>query len=68
MRMSRTFSHSFPTQPGFPRRSSWHTERNLTQPGWFRIAEDRVYDVRRGCEITLGIEFRFPCLLQYEAL
>ena len=28
MRMSRTFSHSFHTQPGF-RVSSWHTERNL---------------------------------------
>jgi hypothetical protein len=38
------------------------------QSVWFRHREDRVYEVRRGCEITLGIELRFPCLLQYEPL
>lgn len=34
----------------------------------FRHREDRVYEVRRGCEISIGIELRFPCLLQYEPL
>jgi hypothetical protein len=32
------------------------------------IAEGRGYEIHRGRKVTLGIEFRFPCLLQDETL
>jgi hypothetical protein len=38
---------------------------NLVQ--WFS-AEDRVYEVHRSRQVTIGIELRFPCLLQDKAL